>query len=152
MRGGQEVPNPHFPPPFPHFPPLSPTSPPLQPHFPPPVRFFPPLDNFLILFINLSVVEPKLILKIAYRRPICIFRVQRVKTYMYFSLFVLMLNVSDNPSAEGRRMAVEIISRSKLHESMGPGRDRSLSPCICCQTCICIVWAAWPLKTYCHQR
>ena len=79
------------------FPPTSLPLSPLQPHFPPPVRFFPPPDKIFVLVHKLKrSQEPKLILKIAYQRPICIFRVQRVKTY--FSLFVLMLNVPDNPS------------------------------------------------------
>ena len=42
-----------------------------------------------------------------------------------------------NDSAEGRRMTVEIISWSNLHESIGPGRDRTRDPWICSQTRIC---------------
>ena len=53
-------------------------------------------------------------------------------------------------------MAVEFISRSNLHLSMGPGRDRTLSPCICSQTCICNptryrLRCGIPLKVLSHE-
>ena len=85
------IPNPYFPPPFTPFPsPSPPTSLPLQPHFRPPVRFSLPLIKFVLVHELKRSQEPKLIIKIAYQRPICIFRGQRVKTY--FSLLVFMLN------------------------------------------------------------
>ena len=98
--GGYPIPtslplSPHFPPSLP----LSLTSLPLQPHFPPTVRCFPPPDKILFLFTNLSVAKNQnYFQKIAYQRPICIFRGQRVKTYL--SLFVFMLNPSGKSGRE----------------------------------------------------
>ena len=101
--------------------PFHPTSLPLSPHFPPPPTPLPspcqsfssPWWNFVLVHELKRSQEPKLILKIAYQRPICIFRGQRVKTY--FSMFVLMLNPSwiSGREENGRRNYFKIKSPLK---------------------------------------
>ena len=93
MRGGQGGGGTQSPLPSP----FHPTSP-VSPHFPPPPTPLPspcqmsPLIKFCSCSRTKRSQEPKLFLKIAYQRPICIFRGQKVKTYV--SLFVFMLNPS----------------------------------------------------------
>ena len=97
MRGWTGGTHPHFPPPFPPFPSPSPPLPSPPTPLPSPFHIFPsPWSNCVLIHKLKRSHEPKLILKIAYQRFICIFRVQRVKTYS--SLFVLMLNLPDTPS------------------------------------------------------